>query len=152
MTVTRSPVTSVLRFGAALLGAYAVTTMIGLSPSTDIDRHLAVLAGEAPPPEVDAQILPRTRFFIESEPGGAAVWVDDTAFGIAPVAMELSCGEVEVSVRAAGYVEWRRRVTCRVDGFVHVRATLAPAAPAPAPAPAPSPRAPGRKTKQGPVR
>jgi hypothetical protein len=78
-----------------------------------------------------AMLDPPKGFMVQalSEPGGARIEIDGRDRGFTPFLGNVSCREGEdvvLTVRAPGYQPWQRKVACREDGQLEIKAQLEP--------------------------
>jgi len=57
----------------------------------------------------------RSRIMVRSEPSGATVFVNGTAFATTPTSLILPNGDYEISVRQDGYADWTETVALSED-------------------------------------
>lgn len=87
-----------------VIGEHTVTlTHEGYSPATE---HVLVTEGEVT--SVEMQLLSIANFTFTTQPQGAFIYIDDRAYGAAPVSVTLSSGQYRITANKTGYKHYSK--------------------------------------------
>lgn len=73
---------------------------------------------------VVSSLHPPGRVRIESQPAGAEIYVDGSFVGSTPARLELGAGTHAVSIKAPGYLEWKRELRVLAGSEVSLQVSL----------------------------